>query len=458
MDWDTAIILAYLAVIIGMGTFRTRLPKAEGYLLMGRQLTLPGFVLSLVASWYGGILGSSEYGYLYGLSNWIVFGLPYYVFAIFFALFLARRARERYIFSIPDLLAKEFGEKARGPASWLVLILASPAPYILSLGLLLNLLFGIPVVGGILLSSAFSYAYVFREGLSAIIRTDLLQSGLMFIGYLLLVGFAMGAYGGIPSLIETVANKDPLRLTLTGGQPLSVLAVWFFIGSWTLVAPMFHQRVYALRNELHARPGILLSVVLWGVFDCLTTLSALYAFGFLEGVDDPRLSHFVLAETVLPAGLYGIFITGILAVIMSTLDTELFVSGSTLGPDILGRTRWFSHFSATAQTRIGMGIVLLASIAFALTVPSVVDIYFTIGTIAIPGLLIPVLSACGLVVRRSPQRIRLHLILVPLTSLLWWLAGRGFPQSPMAILQPFYPGMAMGLAIWFIPRNLQPFR
>jgi hypothetical protein len=62
------------------------------YLLMGRTLALPSFVATLVSTWYGGVLGVGEYSYRYGLSNWIVFGVPYYLGAALFAIFFARRA------------------------------------------------------------------------------------------------------------------------------------------------------------------------------------------------------------------------------------------------------------------------------------------------------------------------------------------------------------------------------
>ena len=63
------------------------------FLVAGRRLTLPGFVASLVTTWYGGILGVGEYGWSHGLSSWLVFGVPYYLYALVFALLLARRAR-----------------------------------------------------------------------------------------------------------------------------------------------------------------------------------------------------------------------------------------------------------------------------------------------------------------------------------------------------------------------------
>ena len=85
--FDYLLIAAYLGLLLWLG-FYYRLRKDSGakeLIVGGRMLTLPAFVASLVSTWYGGILGVGEYAYNYGLSTWLVFGLPYYVAAFLFA-------------------------------------------------------------------------------------------------------------------------------------------------------------------------------------------------------------------------------------------------------------------------------------------------------------------------------------------------------------------------------------
>ena len=98
---DTTIILVYFILIWVLGFWKKSRPDIKEYLLMGRRLTLPAFVMTLVSTWYGGILGVSQFSYSYGVSNWIVFGVPYYVFGLVFAFFLANRARESQAETIP---------------------------------------------------------------------------------------------------------------------------------------------------------------------------------------------------------------------------------------------------------------------------------------------------------------------------------------------------------------------
>ena len=132
---DYIIILAYLAGLIVLGILRRSKSdeSAGSFILGGRMLTLPAFVATLVSSWYGGILGVGEYNYLYGASTWLVFGVPYYIAALLFALFLARRARQAEVLTIPDRLDSVYGRPTAVAGSVILFLMTLPAAYILML-------------------------------------------------------------------------------------------------------------------------------------------------------------------------------------------------------------------------------------------------------------------------------------------------------------------------------------
>jgi len=116
--------------------------SAAAFIVGGRTLTLPAFVASLVSTWYGGILGVGEYSFKYGISNWLVFGLPYYIAAFLFAVFLAKKARESEFLTIPDRLEKTYGKTAAGVGSIVVFLMTVPAAYVLMIGVLGEIVFG----------------------------------------------------------------------------------------------------------------------------------------------------------------------------------------------------------------------------------------------------------------------------------------------------------------------------
>lgn len=439
-------LLGYLGFLVYLGMRRRQRQGGgeEDYLLMGRQLTLPAFVMTLVSTWYGGILGVSEYSYRFGVSNWIVFGVPYYVFAIVFALFLAKRARRTQVASIPQLLREHYGmATARSGAAW-VLVLATPAPHILTVGAIAHFLTGWPLLLTVPAAALFSLLYVYRDGLSIIVRTDFLQCLLMYGGIFLLFVFAWRAYGAPWIMVANLAETHPNHLTWHGGNSTAYILVWFFIASWTLVSPGFHQRVYAAKNEVTAKRGILISVVFWCCFDFMTTSIGLYAVLAMPNLESPKLAYLFLGEQLLPIGAYGLFLTGMLAVVMSTLDSQLFLSGSTLGRDLMATTRAGARFSTQTLTRCGMAIIAVLAVCLALYLPSVVRMYYTIGTLAVPALLLPVLGALGLIPKARPQWALRTVWLTPSASAIWWLTDL---ESTTGI-PPFYAGLIVATLCW----------
>ncbi|RMD48724.1 MAG: hypothetical protein D6830_06340, partial [Ignavibacteria bacterium] len=129
---DIVVICIFFIGLFATG-FLTKLKSdsTEEYLLSGRNLTLMLFVLTNVATWYGGILGVGEFTYRYGLVSWFTQGFPYYIFAIIFALLFAGKIRESNLFTIPDKIENIYGKKVALLAALIVFVLVSPAPYIL---------------------------------------------------------------------------------------------------------------------------------------------------------------------------------------------------------------------------------------------------------------------------------------------------------------------------------------
>ncbi len=394
---DLSIVLVYLAVILYLGFRRPRRSSTTtaDYLLGGRRLTVVPFVATLVATWYGGILGVGEFTYLNGVVNLVVFGLPYYFFALLYALFLAGRIRRGEALTIPERFQHYFGARSARFSALLVFLLTTPAPYLLMLGVLARLLTGMPLWLGVLLGTIFSTVYLWRGGFQSVVRTDLLQFTLMFAGFGLLL-VLLHSQLPLPELWERLpAGHRSLR----GPDSLGwqVILVWFFIASWTFVDPGFYQRCAAARDGATARRGILISIGVWFVFDLLTTAGGLYAVVHLpELAQSPAggVAAFpLLGAAVLPTGLRGLFFVALLAVIMSTVDSFTFIGATTLGRDLRS-----GPLTATVERRrIRWGLVASGLLGFllALAVPSVVELWYLLGSMLVPGLLVPILLTFG---------------------------------------------------------------
>jgi len=448
---DLLLIAGYgvLVVIVGFASSRrsSRGDSVE-YLLAGRGLTLPLFVMTLVSTWYGGILGVGEFSYRFGISNWVVQGVPYYIFAIVFALVLARRIRASNLATIPDRLAEVYDRRTAALGALLTFFLSTPAPYVLMLAFLLQLVTGWSLELCLLVGTAGAVSYLFTGGFRADVYTDVVEFVLMFVGFAVILPFAYTKFGGFEFLRSTL---PPDHLTWDGGNSVQFILVWFFIALWTLVDPAFHQRCYAARSGEVARRGILLSIIFWVIFDAMTATAGLYARAALPHLTEPVLAFPMLAEVTLPPVAKGMFYVGLLATIMSSLNTLAFVSATTLGRDLIWRFRP-GMLGETRMTQLGLVVSAILSIVVALAIPSVIKQWYTIGTVLVPGLLIPLVTSYFPHIRLEARFAFWAMLAGCGVSALWLLSGwtnlMGSSEVYLLGLEPMYPGLAASIAVW----------
>ena len=458
LDWG--LVALYVGVLAAVW-WRERGARSEtlDYLVAGRRLTLPALVMSLVSTWYGGILGVGEYTWRYGISNWLVFGVPYYVGALLFAWLFARRAREAALYTIPDLLERRYG---RGPAlvgAVAVFVTAAPAAYVLILGTLIAVMTGLPFAACVAGGAVLSVFYIQRGGLPTVVRTDAFQFALMFGGFIVMVAVLFSRYGGT-GFLGLGLPAD--HWTWHGGNPPQAVLVWYFIALGTLVEPAFWQRAFAARDPGVARRGVLISVLFWMFFDFLTTTTGLYARALLPALDDPVRAFPALAQAVLPPGLLGFFFVGLLATVMSTIDSYGFVAATTLGRDVIWRLRGEADESRVpAYTRAGLWAAAAFATVLALSRQTVVGLWHDLGSLVTPALLLPVGAA--LLARRVPgPRWTMAAMVIPAAVSAYWLLARvpagdtGAPRYPFH-LEPIYAGLTASLLAyvpaWLLARR-----
>ncbi|MCI0708081.1 MAG: sodium:solute symporter family protein [Ignavibacteriae bacterium] len=474
---DSALILLYFAAVVYVGFRASRKQKSDTneFLLAGRTLTLPMFVATLVSTWYGGILGVGEFSYKFGISNWIVLGVPYYIFALVFALVLAKRIRATNLHTIPDKLEASYDRRTALLGSVLTFILVSPAAYVLMLGILVQLVFGLDLFTSVLLTTFLTVCYLYAGGFRSDVWANTFEFVMMFLGFAMILPFAYAKFGGLDFISSNVPS---FHLTWHGGNSWQYVTVWFFIALWTLVDPAFHQRCYAAKDGKTAQRGIFISILFWFCFDFMTSTAGLYARAALPELDKPLFAYPMLAEITLPTFAKGLFYIGMLATIMSSLSSLMFISATTIGKDIVGRIKpgWgFSQsdaFGTTPElagrehsslpdiinrwTRIGLVISSVFAIAFALLLPSVVNIWYAIGTCIIPGLLVPVMASYF-------ERLRIPASYAFWAMLLGWLTSTGslifgvlnsVHGAPLYFyhIEPMYPGLVVSLIVWAVGR------
>ncbi|MGC8594714.1 MAG: sodium:solute symporter family protein [Candidatus Kryptoniota bacterium] len=456
--YDWLVIIVYFSAVVFVGFRASRRSKnhIDEYLVAGRSLTLPIFVATLVSTWYGGILGVGEFSYRYGISNWFIFGVPYYFFAIIFAVFLAPKVNSARLHTIPDKLLESYDRRTALMGSFLTLFIVTPAPYVLMVGLIVEMISGWSLSVSIVFTTILSVVYLYSGGLHSDVRTNALEFVLMYTGFAVILPYCYSGYGGLDFIRSHV---PPGHLTLTGGNSWQYIIAWFFIASWTMIDPAFHQRCYAAKDGNVARYGIFVSIIFWLLFDFMTSTAGLYSRAILPHLNQPAMSYPALAEVLLPPFVKGLFYVGLLATIMSSLESLTFISAVTIGKDIVYRT-FFEKKAKSGKndylirrlSALGIIITALISIALSLLIPSVIKIWYTLGTIFIPGLIIPLVTSYFNRLKVNSNFAFLSMTSGWTTSFLWLAIGviRGSLNSPQYILgvEPMYPGLFISLIFY----------
>ncbi|GAB4131892.1 MAG: hypothetical protein Fur0015_05590 [Ignavibacteriales bacterium] len=391
-------------------------------------------------------MGIGEFVYSYGILSWVTQGIPYYIFAIIFAFFLVPRIRKRNNFTIPEQIKKVYGKNAALITAGLILLLVSPAAYILMIANIIDLIFNFGFFASLILSALISSIYLFWGGFKSDLFTDAFEFFVMFLGFGIIVYVASSNYGGIEFLSK---NLPATHLSIKGNATISYIVVWFLIALWTFTDPGFYQRVNSSKNYSVAKYGIIISVGFWFLFDFLTTSTGLYSKAIIPNLKNPVLSFPLLAEKILQPGLKGIFFAGLLATILSTLNSNFFISATTFGKDIISTVKNnFNDEAIILYTRIGLIITSLISIVLAFYFQSVIAIWYTVGSICIPSLLFPVLSSYIKKFEVPVKFIYLELILGFTTSFVWFiLKENGFLNNKFSVIEPMIIGITINLLL-----------
>ena len=379
------LLLTVAAVLYGQSLRKKGGSVMLDYMLMGRRLTLPLFVATLAASWYGGIFGVNEITFNYGIYNFVTQGLFWYAAYIIFALFLVKKVKQYQSVTIPDLAGKMFGPKSAKTAAVFTFFNILPISYVLSLGIFLNLIFSVPVIWGMVIGTVFVSLYCAWGGFRAVVFSDAVQFTVMCLAVLTVLIYSLCTFGGLDFL---TANLPPSHFSLTGGNGWLNTLIWGAIALATLVDPSFYQRCFAAKDVKTARNGILICTLIWFCFDICTTAGALYARALLPEAQ-PSQAYFLYAVQLLPSGLRGFFIAGILAVILSTLDSFLFIASNTVVYDLF-KNKFKNKLMANQ-----LSFFVIAALAIALAVffeGNFRKIWFTMGSYMSACLLIPMLA------------------------------------------------------------------
>ena len=358
-------IAAYLIAMLGVGVwFAKRNNSVDDFYLGGRKLgpfvTAMSAEASDMSSWL--LMGLPGVAYLTGLAeaSWTAIGLAIGTYINW--LIVARRIR-RYshrldAITVPQFFSKRWGdERNLLSAIAAVVIIIFFVPYLASgfsaCGKLFASLFGVEYITAMLISAAVIVIYTVMGGFLAASFTDLVQSIIMTVALVVVLGFGVVTAGGMDAVLDNARSMagylslshiyDPA----TGGSnPYSLLTICSLL-AWGLGyfgMPHILLRFMAIEDEkkltLSRRVATIWVVISMGVAIFIGVVgNGMTKAGVLDQLADSetiivQISSLIGQYGILAALVAGVILAGILAATMSTADSQLLAASSSVSQNL----------------------------------------------------------------------------------------------------------------------------
>jgi len=338
---DFTIVLFYFFIIIAVA-LRGKVKadsSADEYFLSSRNLPWYSVALSTIATNVQGyqFLGMMGSAYLFGLAQAnleinAVQGILIGTF-VFVPLFL----REK-IMTITQFIAQKLGQRIA-----LFYSIANIALFAtVTIGAALfwgayaaELVFGeqlsvlhsnriVRIAILILILGIFSAIYTYLGGLSAVVKTDIIQFSVLIIGGIVVCFTAVNQLGGWEQLY--IKTPERMHLHLPSDHPtlpwthllgLFLLNINYWCANQTVM-----QRALAAKSVAHAQAGLLAGGLIKYLMAIIIIIPGIALYGILgDSLGEPDMAFPYIVNTYLPVGIKGIILCGLFASLMSTVDS-----------------------------------------------------------------------------------------------------------------------------------------
>lgn len=343
MHLDLAIVLVYLVAMTAYGVIAGRKASTtmEGYFLGGRSFgwILIGFSLfatNISTAQFMSTSALAQKAGLAAINNDLIGALMLALSAVFFIPLYIRIQ----LCTMTEFLERRYGRGAKliYSLTFLLTAILTMPPGIYLGGLAMLGLFGLSneyltvaclIVGG----SVGLYAVL--GGLTAVVKTDLIQASLMIVGGMIVTVLAVDRVGGLAAL-----HAAAPRLHFELLQPAGSLMPWTALPGVVIASAFFAfcnagmlQRVLGARDVRHAQLGMLFAAFLKFLSIPLFALAGMAAIQIFPEAGGDK-TYALLVRELLPVGLSGIVMAGLFSALLSSADSGVNSISSVVAYDI----------------------------------------------------------------------------------------------------------------------------
>jgi SSS family solute:Na+ symporter len=389
------VVAIYFAAMIAIGLVsRRRARGSDSYFVAGRSGSSLFITGSLLATIIGGsaIMVTSSLGFTQGLSGawWLLVGS---VGLIVLDIFLAKKVREFGLYTLPELVEKQYNRWVALAGSILIVVawIGVIGAQIIAAGSIMSVLgIGDPRLWMVIFTAIFVF-YTILGGQHAILRTDTLQTVVIFVGIFgafALVFIRFGGWDGLTSALPPERFSFP---TGPGFGSYELVNLLLLVGLTYVVGPDMYSRLFCARDTGTARKSVFWAALLIIPFALAITIIGMGASALFPDIAPNQAFPMVIKEVLSP--IWGsIVLAALLCAFMSSADTCLMTASTILSVDIVGRFKpSLNQSQIISISRWGIVALGIASLVLALYLADIVTAILFAFTVYTAGLILPVL-------------------------------------------------------------------
>ncbi|UCF43408.1 MAG: sodium/solute symporter [Planctomycetota bacterium] len=395
MPSDLIIIGIYLALMFIAGIFFSRNIKSTAdYFLAARSAPwfwIMGAVWATNIGFLHGYLAHGGAAYEWGLIQanfeWFQGPFGYILTGLFFIAFYWRAG----IFTVPHFLERRYGSAIRViySVAWLIIFVVTIAAELYLGGMFLRRLLNLPFWPTVLVLTGVVGTYTLLGGLGAAIMMEFVQFVIMMAGTMPLMFILLhlvGGFDGLKDVLLTQWNVSPQYFSVLpdfhhpyGPGPWIILGQCFVVTiGWCAGHQSMVQRNLGARSLYDSKLGYVVAGVpktLGAFLYVVPMIMAPIIFAqrgiFVERSD---AAYGKLILHLLPSGMLGLFIAGLVSAGLSSIGSVLNSSSTMLVKDIYERffVKGKSDHHYFVMGRVATGLIIVASLAL---VPVVTKVY-----------------------------------------------------------------------------------
>lgn len=312
--------------------------------------------------------------------------------------FIAPKWHATGIMTVAEYIDRRLGKNVQKMYTYLFLLISmfTTGSFLYPVAKIVEVSTGFPLQESVLLLGAVSILYVTVGGLWAVVVTDVLQFVILSAAVLIVVPLSFQEVGGVSHFIS--ASPEGFFSLFNGEYtPLFILAfcfynLFFLGGNWSYV-----QRYTTVKSSRDAKKVGWLFGALYMICPILWMLPPM-----IYRVINPELSgladegaYLLMCKQVLPNGLLGLMLGGMIFATASSLNGTLNISAGVFTNDIYRRL--FPHHSEACLMRVAristIGFGLLA-IVIALLIPmmgGIVNVVISVAALTGVPLYLPII-------------------------------------------------------------------